>query len=925
MKAFNYLCGAAILASGALAAAHEGHLHPGEMMPLAMQQALGPEETLRLRLEGLIDHATHRGLAQFAAALPAGSRFEEVILTNGGRSAQLFLLVPGGALLADGRFPAATEAALAQRLRPLLAESSVAEAIVFPRTPAGSYDKGMIVEAAATPTAGALPVYQQQESEETPLDMDMTPENPALKKGALSGASIFVNPGHGWLWNGERGSWNTQRGVSHGVIEDHSNVEAVMQFLVPYLEHAGARVYTARERNLNPNMAIVEDADSGLQITGAWDNERLPGTYDGEQIYAPTTTGNATATARFTPDIPASGNYAVYAWYRPSDGAPTSVATPFEIHHAGGTTTWVQNQNHDTRTWKYMGTYYFEEGQNPQAGSVAVRNNTGYEGQRIVVDAIRFGGGMSSELRDGQMAPHPRFEESGLYYTQFMGFQPEKDSRRFNSVSAMPMWAEWELEPYEEGRAIYVSWHTNASAKGTTRGMSSFIYGPNGWGPVDEFTGFPGGKELGLVVHNHVLEAVRAQFEPEWRDIGVICRWLGETNPRNNSKMPAALFEYGFHDNAEDAALILEPQFRKAAARATYEGIVKYFAEHMDGFDNATLLPEPPTHLSVRAEGNRATISWREPEAGAFMGDPAATYVLYTSENGKGFDNGRNIGGTSTTVALEGSGATYFRVAAVNGGGESLPSETLAVIPSGDAGSVLFVNAFDRLDRGLNTIQENGGERGLLEKMNTRDYVIQYAGALASAGYALDSAANESIKAQDLASYDAVIWAAGREQGATEALSADERGLLAAYLQQGGALMISGADIASELSEKEAGDYLRQTLRARSIADDADNFLVQPVTSGPLAGLGNLQLDAGQGVTYPARDLDVIAPAEGAVAALHYGGGTNDIAAIVSQESGRLVYLAFPFETILSADQRRSLMARSMEFLTKDDQVALSN
>ena len=46
-------------------------------------------------------------------------------------------------------------------------------------------------------------------------------------------------------------------------------------------------------------------------------------------------------------------------------------------------------------------------------------------------------------------------------------------------------------------------------------------------------------------------------------DVGIITRWLGETNPDSNFKMPAVLLENGYHDNPHDAAYILEPEFQQ--------------------------------------------------------------------------------------------------------------------------------------------------------------------------------------------------------------------------------------------------------------------------------------------------------------------------------------------------------------------------
>lgn len=741
------------------------------------------------------------------------------------------------------------------------------------------------------------------------LSMMMTPQalaepvNVAERKGALAGASIFLSPGHGWLWDGERKRWSTQRGLSHGVIEDHSNAEAVMQFLVPYLENAGANVYTARERCMNTNEVVLRPGDAGVKAGDAWDLAYVPGSSGGSQLHASSTEGGGSF-VEYTPEIPEDGFYAVYTWYAPVPGGKTNEAARHVIRHSGGETLWVQNQNHDHSTWKYLGTYHFEAGRN---GAVTIENKASGEGTTTVAGAVRFGGGMGTVIRGGATSGKPRWEESGLYHAEYLGFTPHEDTRRFNSVSAMPMWAEWEAEPHEMGKSIYVSWHTNASGN-NARGMSTFVYGPNSWGALTDFTGFPGGRELAIVVHDKVMDFVDPHYEPGWRDIGVICRWLGEVNPRNNSKMPAALFEYGFHDQPDDAAMILDPQFRRSAARATMHGIIQFYAEYMDGFDVATTPPETPVALAAVVKEGKAQLSWQAPPdstTNPTAGDAAVSYRVYTSRNGKGFDDGRDVVGTLTEIDLPTDGSTLFvRVSAVNQGGESWPGETLAVRSGGSRG-LLIVNSFDRLDRGLN-LNQRGNERGILSKMNTFDYSIQHAHAAAAAGWAVDSTSNEALAdgAVKLEDYDVVLWILGQEKGESVTASR-EHDLFEAYLNSGGRVFVSGSELVSTSAEKS---FLRAILPAQTLAGgDSGSRTVKGAEGTPFAGL-SFTLDDGTGRTYPVQTPDVLS---GNAAFVYTDGNAG---AGIAME-GKLVYLGFPFEAINEEAQRAELMARALRLL----------
>lgn len=741
------------------------------------------------------------------------------------------------------------------------------------------------------------------------------PRHEAQPQGALSGASIFVSPGHGWFWNDKR--WTTQRGNSHGIIEDFSNAEAVMQYFVKYLWNAGARVYTTRERCLNTNMVIVDDDDANLVLEGAWENQYAQGTHEGTQLRIETTNGEPTAFARYVPEIPEDGYYGVYVWYRPSTNGDTTKDAHITVNHTGGSTLWIQNQNHDGYTWKYIGSYYFEAGQSPDTGSVVVSNKTDGETAWVTADAVRFGGGMGDSMRGGNVSGKPRWEESGLYYTEFLGFDPEKDTRAFGTVGAMPMWAEWEMEPWEKGKSVYIGWHTNASGgAGKSRGLFSFVYGPNSWDPLTSFTGFPEGNDLCVTIHDQIMNTVHANYDPDWRDGSKVTRWLGETNPRNNNKMPAALFEYGFHDNAEDAAYILDPRFRDTISKGTYHGLVKFFAENMEGFDNTTLLPETPENLSVISTDEGVKISWNQPPYGKEgLGDRATSYKLYRSRNGKGFDNGTPVNGTETSVDVQPGELAFFRVAAINGGGESFPSETLGVRrPSGEQERILVVNGFDRLDRGLNIKLESGVERGILAHMNTFDYIIQHGKALDSLSAGFDSSSNEAVAsgAVALADYDAVVWMLGQENNGST-FDAAERSIVQNYLENGGNIMISGSEAAADLHEHDQA-FLRNTLHARLGGDNAEMWKVDGVLNSIFSGLQDISFDDGTGHLYKVQTPDILTPEGEAEPAMIYT-GTLSPAAIQYNGKYRLVYMGFPFESIRTEKDRTEIMGRAIRFL----------
>ncbi len=94
--------------------------------------------------------------------------------------------------------------------------------------------------------------------------------------------------------------------------------------------------------------------------------------------------GNRTAT--WTPDIPQTGTYSVYAWWSSHSNRVT--AAPYTINYNGGRETVYVNQEENGARWNYLGTYNFTVG---ESGNVTLSNDvSGQDGQYVIADAVRF-------------------------------------------------------------------------------------------------------------------------------------------------------------------------------------------------------------------------------------------------------------------------------------------------------------------------------------------------------------------------------------------------------------------------------------------------------------------------------------------------------------------------------------------------------
>ena len=102
--------------------------------------------------------------------------------------------------------------------------------------------------------------------------------------------------------------------------------------------------------------AIVDNYDAGYSATGSWSNSSATDEYEGQSRY----TSQVGATATWTPDLPVTGTYNVYAWWCYWSTRDTNAL--YTINHADGTDTMRINQQEDTGQWILLGTHNFDAG-----------------------------------------------------------------------------------------------------------------------------------------------------------------------------------------------------------------------------------------------------------------------------------------------------------------------------------------------------------------------------------------------------------------------------------------------------------------------------------------------------------------------------------------------------------------------------------
>lgn len=290
--------------------------------------------------------------------------------------------------------------------------------------------------------------------------------------------------------------------------------------------------------------------------------------------------------------------------------------------------------------------------------------------------------------------------------------------------------------------------------------------------------------------------------------------------------------------------------------------------------------------------------------------------------------------------ALPSDVPVYIRLQAISDH-EGPFSEVLAGIPSVDRPSVLVVNGFDRPITG-----------------NTRDFVRQYIPGIRADSRTFDTATNEAVTQGlvSLADYTVVMWILGAESTANETFSSQEQALVRGYLDAGGALFVSGSEIAWDLDQRgsEADrTFFREYLKSAYVADAPNNqrdtwYRVEGLSNGPFAGLTDIRFDNGSQGTWNVSWPDVLAPVHGGQLHFGYTGVSGSNGAGVgfrgvfpgsatrqttartppdvvlnpiadaqegSSGEGSVLVLGFPFETVYPAAARDQLLGYVLDFL----------
>lgn len=772
---------------------------------------------------------------------------------------------------------------------------------------------------------------------------------------------------HGRYYDVKNGVWKWQRPKLFGTTEDLFTQTIVVPYLIPMLENAGAVVFTPRERAWQKEEVIVDNDGSKrnyIEATshGRWKDAPMAGFAYHDTAYVDNENPFMAGTARmvkttnsksryslasYQPDFPKSGRYAVYVSYQTVGNSIDNAE--YTVWHKGERTVFHVNQRMGGGTWVYLGTFEFDKGYS-EFNRVTLTNQSNQSGV-VTTDAVRFGGGMGNIRRGETVSGLPRAIEGARYYAQWAGMPYSVYSGRMGTDDyADDINVRSNMTNYLAGGSPFVpdttglrvpielslAVHSDAGIAKEENGiigtLSIFTSNFNE-GKLNAGISRLASRDFADALLTNISTGLQYQYG-RWNRRELYDRNYSETRL---PAVPSAILETLSHQNFNDMRYGHDPHFKFTLARIIYKTILRYVNEQHNR--SCVVAPLAPENFYIELSKNKARLHWEEVTDLQEPSAEATGYIVYTSQGGADFNNGTYVKGKSHELELEPDMLYHFKVVAVNKGGRSFPSETLsAYYHPGAKKTVMIVNNFHRLsspairtiggekefdindDPGI-TYGTTAGWAGLsFVAGNEFNYVTTHAKAIASAQeYNIVSASDKVIEdgKVKLKNYPLVDLVLGLERNDGHSLvyyktfTKSMRKTLTDYTRRGGALLVSGAYIGTDIMGTEEEQFVSETLKCTYGGQyRAENNQVNGLgTVIPYYNMLNEE-------HYAATSADILRPAAPAFTVMQYADG-QDAAVAYKGKDYRSFTMGFPFECIMDEQKQGAIMRGILNFLLK--------
>ena len=334
---------------------------------------------------------------------------------------------------------------------------------------------------------------------------------------------------------------------------------------------------------------------------------------------------------------------------------------------------------------------------------------------------------------------------------------------------------------------------------------------------------------------------------------------------------------------------------------------------------SATSQPKPDYSLGYYALGDRVVVG---PTAGTHsydvfrvynMGNVADNYTVSLSMEG--------VNSEGWTGALSDGGTSYGEsFSAVLAPGE-YKELFLEVTPNSTGYANVTVtmtqdNWPGQFPRSLGyTYMTNDLEVLFVDDDGSESHENYYLDALAANGvsYGFWPRSGGAPTASLLDNFGIIVWGTAF---AFPTLDESDRAALGEYLDNGGKLFLTGQDIGWELNDAggDAYAWYQNYLHAIFVNDDTNDYTLNGVAGDPVSDGIDLVIQGGDGANNQDYPSDIDPGDEFATVIWTYDASRN---AAIRADTGtyRVVYMAFGFEAINNATDRRETMGRVVDWL----------
>jgi hypothetical protein len=477
------------------------------------------------------------------------------------------------------------------------------------------------------------------------------------------------------------------------------------------------------------------------------------------------------------------------------------------------------------------------------------------------------------------------------------------------------------------------------------------------------------------LIQTQIVEDIKHLHEPIWQRRGI---WDRSYSESRTPVIPAMLLELLSHQNFADMRYGLDPEFRFDVSRSIYKGMIKFLS--MKHGTPYVIQPLPVNSFSAILEDNKVRLKWRETIDSLEQTARPDKYIIYTRIEGKGFDNGIVTDKKSHVMEIE-SGKIYsFKIAAINRGGVSFTSEILSVYKAPvEKGKALIINGFDRISAplsfaskdtmyaGFTDFKDSGvpyiydisyiGEQFEFRREipwltdnspgfgasysdyetkvvagNTFDYPYLHGTAFAENGYSFSSTSKDALDYLNIDNHqiDVLDVILGKQRQIKKGraafgikyniYTASMMDFLSEYAQTGGNILISGANVATDLWDSYKTDSLTQNfatniLKYSWITDQASKTGQVKAVDNPYGFTSQFNINnLPNSQTYSVESPDGIRPEGKDTYTIMRYSDNNISAGVAHKGKYKTVILGFPIEVLSSNSERDTLLRNIINF-----------